>query len=174
MDISGDKVILRAAGEQDRRMFTSLIQDSEIIKVTGGYAGPASLEQQMDWLCSPPDSARELRRVIAEKEHPEHALGIITLSHMDPGKGSAEIYIKLESSVRRKGYGQDAVSVLVSYGFCRLQLSCIYSRILEDNLPSRRLFEACGFRLEDRYKGREYEDGRRQTICFYSIGKCVL
>jgi RimJ/RimL family protein N-acetyltransferase len=169
MKIVGNRVILRTIEEQDQEMLLSLIKDPEIAKVTGGYSGPISYGHQMNWFRSLPDFPGDLRGIIADKKHPEIGLGIILLSHGNSQKGASEIYIKLRKSVRGKGYGQDAINVLVSYAFCELQLNCIYSNILEYNMASRRLFEKCGFQLEKMDKSRFEQDGNYAKVCSYKI-----
>lgn len=167
MDIAGNTVILRALEEQDSKMLKNLIEDPETAKVTGGYSASVSYEHQMDWFLSAQGPSLCLRGVIADRENPREALGVIVLSNVDSDKKTAEIYIKLMKSARRKGYGQDAVTALVSYGFSRLGLSCIYSSILEYNTASRRLFEKCGFRQEGIHKRGAGRDGRPRTVCVY-------
>ncbi len=167
MDIAGDRVILRVIEEQDKNMLQNLIEEPKTAKVTGGYSASVSYEHQMDWFLSVPRPAGELRCVIADRENPRNALGIIVLSNVDSQKKTAEIYIKIMKSVRKKGYGQDAVTVMVSHGFCKLGLRCIYSRILEYNAASRRLFEKCGFRQIDTHKSKVYKDGYDRTVCIY-------
>ena len=171
MEIRGNKVILRTMEEQDQEMLLGLIQDQEITRVTGGYSSPSSYEPQIQWPCSWEDSADSLRSIIADKENPEIGLGIILLSHVDPQNGIAELSIKLGKSVRGMGYGQDAVNIMVSYGFRELGLNSICSHILESNTASRRLFEKCGFRQNGLQKGRTGQEGHCRSVCVYIIKK---
>ncbi len=167
MKIAGDKVILRAVEEQDSDMLYNLIKNSETSKGVGGYHAPNSCSHQMDWFRSSPDGS--LRFIIAGKECPENALGIIFLSSGDFKRGEAELYIKLMKSARGKGYGKEAVAVLVSYGFRELRLHHIYSNILECNLASLRLFEKCGFQKEAVHRSKVYKDGHYENVCVYGI-----
>lgn len=154
MNIAGKKVVLRTVEEQDRELLMTLIHDPEITKITGGYPHISSYDHQIRWFCSLSNFAEGLGTIIADREHPRIGLGVLILSFKDSEKGAAEIYIKLARTARRKGYGQDAVNTLVSYGFSQLGLTCIYANILEDNLGSRGLFESCGFRQENIHKNR--------------------
>lgn len=167
MNITGNKVLLRAVEAQDQAMLQSLIHDPEIVKITKGYPGSVPFRQQMNRYGYPSEPSGGLRRIIADREHPEAGLGIITLSHMDSGKRTAQIYIKLAGFARGRGYGQDAVDTLVTYVFRELGLHEISSSILEHNTVSRRLFEACGFQLKDTHKGRADRDGRCRNVCVY-------
>lgn len=173
MELTGNKVILRTMEEQDQKMLFGLIRHQEVTRVTGGYSSPSSYEPPIQWPCSWEDSADSLRSIIADKENPKAGLGIILLSHVDPQNGIAELSIKLDKSVRGRGYGQDAVNALVSYGFAELGLNSICSHILESNTASRRLFEKCGFRQEGIQKGRTGQKGQGRSVCVYVIKKEV-
>ena len=55
------------------------------------------------------------------------------------------ILIKSESD-RFKGYGKEALELLVDYCFKTLHLHQVYANISESNLPSLNLFEGNGFK----------------------------
>ncbi len=169
MKIAGDKVILRAIEEQDREMFINLIRASESGAASGGYAVSKSYGRQMDWFRSSKDRTDSLRRIIADREKPEAGMGIILLSNVDLHNGEAEVYIKLMKSARGKGYGEDAINALVSYGFLELRLKRMYSNVLERNLASRRLFEKCGFKMEGVHRSKAHKDGHYENVCVYGI-----
>ena len=171
MDITGNKVVLRAGEEQDKEMLLNLVKDSKAAKMTGGYSFPSSYDHQINRFRSTPNSFSSLYSIIADKKNPKIGLGILILSNIDLKHGTAEIFIKLMKSVRGKGYGKDAVTALVSYAFREFQLKHIYSNILEDNMASRRLFEKCGFKQEGTYKSKRYQDGQYRNVCFYGIRK---
>lgn len=148
MEITGDRVILRTIQEQDRELLLNLINDPEITRITGGYSLPASYEHQMDRFRFVPESIGRLYSIIADRKNPQNGFGILILSDIDLNRKTAEIYIKLTTLVRGQGYGQDAVNTLAAYVFSELGLSRICANILESNTASRKLFEACGFKLE--------------------------
>lgn len=169
MKIAGDKVILRAIEEQDRELLFNLIRTSESGTAAGGYPVPKSYGHQMNWFRSAKDCTDGLRCIIADRERPEAGLGIILLSNMDFHNGEAEVYIKLMKSARGKGYGEDAINALVSYGFLELRLKHIYSNVLERNLASQKLFEKCGFKMEGVHRSKAHKDGHYENVCVYGI-----
>lgn len=166
-DIAGKRVILRAAYGQDWGVLLTLSGDPGIGKVTKGYQRSAVSAYRMGASCFRPVPADSFRRIIADQEDPDTGLGVIMLSDMDAENGTAQIYIKLLEPARGRGYGQDAVDALVTYAFRELGLKCICSSILEDNTASRKLFEACGFRLEGIHEGRADRKGRCRKVCTY-------
>lgn len=165
--MTDNKVILREAGGQDLGMLLSLGQDPGIGKVTKGYRKPAFGARRRYSACFLPVPAGSLRRVIADREHPDEGLGVVMLTDMDADRKTAQIYIKLLPSARGKGYGRDAVNAMVSYAFQKLSLNRICSGILEDNTASRRLFEACGFQLEETRECRADQNGHGRKVCTY-------
>lgn len=168
MKIEGNKVILREMGEQDQEMLLNLIQDPEIEKMTGGYSSPVSYEHQINWFRSQSDSAGSVRCIVADKEKPETGLGILILSNVNEINGTAELYIKLLRQARGMGYGADSVNTLVCYAFRERKLSCICSKILEDNIASRRMFEKCGFKQMGICKSK-IKDGCCRNVCSFEI-----
>lgn len=102
MEIAGNKVVLRPVEEQDREMLMNLIADPEIVKVTGGYFSTSSGDLQMNWLRAMSNSPESLYEVIADRDNPRMALGIIILSHDKEERGKGELYIKLMNSARKK------------------------------------------------------------------------
>ena len=169
MEIAGNRVVIRSVEEQDQEMIRNLVADPEIVKVTGGYPPLTSCGHHVEWFRAMSGSAGNLYKIIADKENPRTALGIIILSHERSETGAAELFIKLMRSVRGKGYGEDAVNTLVSYAFREQGIRHIYSNILEDNMASRRLFEKCRFRQEDIHKSNLYKNGSYRKVCRYVI-----
>lgn len=168
MDIMGDKVVLRDVLAQDEELLQTLIEDPEIIKVTGGYSHSASCDHRTRQFFSA--SHPGTYYIIADQAEPQSGFGIIVLSNADIKEKTAELYIKLIKSARRKGYGRDAVSCLISHAFSEWKLKHIYASILEQNTASRKLFEACGFQLEGRHKSSLHRDGQEQNVCLYGRG----
>lgn len=171
MKMAGKKVILRAAGAQDGGLLQELIHDPETGKVTGGYQSAEPFIPRMDWFRSEADASGGLRRIIAERTEEETGLGVLLLSHVDAGSGAAEIYIKLVREARGRGYGRDAVEVLLFQAFQELELRRICANILEHNTSSLRLFEACGFQKERTQTARADREGHCRTVYGYGLGR---
>ena len=169
MKMIGKKVVLRDAGMQDHELLQSLIYDPEIVKVTGGYGNAGLWTLRSGRSGYGPVASGGLRKIIADQEEEQTGIGMILLSHVDAENKTAEVYIKLLRAARGRGYGRDAVSVLVSCAFRELGLDHIYASILEYNTASRRLFESCGFQWEHTRKTRADQEGRCKNVCRYSI-----
>jgi RimJ/RimL family protein N-acetyltransferase len=68
-----------------------------------------------------------------------------------------------------KGYGTDALRVLLRYGFEELNLQRISLSVLEGNERAMRSYEKCGFRLEGRERHAWAYDGRRWDEIFMGL-----
>ena len=167
MNLTGDKVLLRAIEPEDSETLRAMINDPEIERMVWGYSFPVSRKGQADWISSRSGNNDIFRAMI---DVDGEGIGTIMLSDIDLRNGSAEIHIKLaDRNMRGKGYGTDAVKTLVRYAFRELRLNCIYSRVNANNTASKRMFLKCGFCLEGILRARVYKDGSFQDFEEYSI-----
>ena len=86
---------------------------------------------------------KQLRLMITSKTN--EPLGFIDLFDFDARNKRAGVSIVLIDKHRQKGYGKDALNLLVNYSFTKLQLHQLYSNVLEGNLASLHLFKSLGF-----------------------------
>lgn len=70
---------------------------------------------------------------------------------------------------RSKGYGSDAVGVIMNYGFNNLGLERITANTLEQNFGAQRSLEKIGFRLEGTERQAVYFAGKRWNRLNYGI-----
>jgi len=76
---------------------------------------------------------------------------------------------KLEN--RGKGYGREAVLLMLDYGFRYLGMERITANTLECNTAMQRVLERCGFLQEGRERKAVYFNGGRQDRLCYGILK---
>ncbi|HRY32726.1 MAG TPA: GNAT family protein [Bacteroidales bacterium] len=88
---------------------------------------------------------KQLRLIIMHKGETVTPIGTIDLFDYDPLHRRAGVGILLVKSHRQRGYGREALSLLISYAFEMLQLHQLYCNILEDNKVSMKLFLNAGF-----------------------------
>ncbi|MDC1324828.1 GNAT family N-acetyltransferase [Flavobacteriaceae bacterium] len=86
---------------------------------------------------------KQLRMVITSKTN--ESLGFIDLFDFDSQNNRAGVSIVITEANRGKGFGKDALKVLLGYSFKNLKLHQLYSNVLEDNIASVGLFESVGF-----------------------------
>lgn len=97
-------------------------------------------------------------------------IGNISLQQIDHINRNAEIAILLgEKSEWGKGYGTEAVAMMLQRGFGELRLHRIFSGVRVDNLAMRRVFEKTGFSQEGILRESVYKNGQFHDVAIYGI-----
>lgn len=170
MNIYGEKVVLRALSQQDQEMLFELISDPNTEKMIEGKSFPVSYDDQLRWFNGLQYRDDILRCIIAEKGNEDIAIGTIILSDIDYINGNAEVHIKMANGeMRGKGLGTDALKTIVNYAFRELRLNCVYSQVLDYNIPSQKLFEKCCFSRDGVLRQRVFKDGQYHDVISYSV-----
>ena len=93
--------------------------------------------------------------------NPDRLIGSCQLHSIDKGSRSAELQIRIgEADAQGRGYGVDAVRLLVRFGFRTLKLHRVWLRVFATNQRALRAYRKAGFRKEGvmrdaaRIKGR--------------------
>lgn len=81
----------------------------------------------------------------------------------DVGLGIA----KIEN--RGKGYGKEAVKIILDYAFNNLGLERVEANTLEPNIPAQKSLEGLGFILEGRQRKAVYMAGKRFDHLNYAV-----
>lgn len=90
---------------------------------------------------------KQLRLMIV-KISDEKAIGTIELFDFDPFHLRAGIGLMIhELSEQQKGFGNEALSLLIDYAFSHLGLHQLYCNIAEDNAASLSLFQKSGYEI---------------------------
>lgn len=86
-------------------------------------------------------------RLLAETniEHRSQAVAFVDLSEFSPQHRRAEVGIAVLPHHRNQGFGSQALRLLCEYAKSILSLHQLYAYVVEDNLPSLRLFRSAGF-----------------------------
>lgn len=83
----------------------------------------------------------------------EKAIGWMGLSNISKENENAELFIAIgEDEYRGKGYGYEALSWLLDYGFRKIGLNKITLGVVDANLPAINLYKKAGFVVEGHMK----------------------
>ena len=99
-------------------------------------------------------------------------IGDVALQDIDRKNRKCSVGIgiaKIEN--RAKGYGREAVQLMVDYGFRYLGMERITANTLEINHGAQRVIEYCGLILEGREKKAVYMNGNKYDRLCYAILK---
>jgi RimJ/RimL family protein N-acetyltransferase len=117
---------------------------------------PAYVQQKL--VAEPIERTRFAIRTLAD----DRLIGLIGLYTIFQPHREAFMGIQIgERDYWGKGYGTDALRVLLRFGFEELNLQRVSLSVLEGNERAMRSYEKCGFRYEGRERQTWAYDGRR-------------
>lgn len=97
-------------------------------------------------------------------------LGEIDLSGINWASGEAIIGIGISNREDwGKGYGTDAMKIILRFAFTELNLHRVFLNVFEYNPRAIRSYEKCGFKHEGRQRGVLHREGRRWDLIFMGI-----
>lgn len=144
--LKGKHIYLRALEPEDLE-FIHTIENDETFWEISNTQTPFSkyiLRQYLDNSHKDIFEVKQLRLVISN--YGNDALGMIDLFDFDFKNSRAGVGILVkESPQRNKGFGKEALQLLVNYSFQHLNLHQLYCNITEGNEASLALFKNQGF-----------------------------
>ena len=144
--LKGEHIFLRAL-EPDDLDFIYEIENNQDIWEMSNTITPYSkflIKQYLENAHKDIFEVKQLRLVISTYD--DDAIGLIDIFDFDFHNKRAGIGILIKDSVnRQKGFGADALRLLIDYCFSNLNLHQLYCNISEDNKASINLFKGCNF-----------------------------
>lgn len=100
----------------------------------------------------------------------DHLIGSCQLHSINFVNRTAELQIRLGSpDDRGKGYGTEAVRLLLQFAFTDLNLNRIHLRVFAGNTRAIGVYEKCGFLREGILRQGAYVDGRYVDVVVMGI-----
>jgi RimJ/RimL family protein N-acetyltransferase len=98
------------------------------------------------------------------------AIGNVSLRNLDAENGSAELSVLMtDHAFIGRGYGTDAVSCIVDFGFGELRLERIYLQVFDYNPRARRSYEKAGFQTDATLRHARFHRGAHHDVDVMSI-----
>lgn len=107
--------------------------------------------------------------IVLVVSHESEVAGYLFLRHED--KVEAEIGVLIREEFRRKGLGEESVSLLVDYAFEELGYHRVLARVLETNTASKNMLENLGFTVEGEEREKFFTKGEYKDITRMSLLK---
>lgn len=171
MAINGKKIYLRPMELSDMGAYQTMLNDESISANVVGWSFPVSKEEQETWFHKAVFDQKNKRFSIVLKETNE-LVGMLTLSSIDWHNRSATHGIKLlPTCPKGQGIGTDAVITLMKYAFEEVNLNRLDGSWIEYNVPSKKLYEKCGWYEEGTKKEAIYRNGKYHDLKIAGITK---
>lgn len=95
----------------------------------------------------------------ARSEYDLTPIGVCGLTSIDHVNQKAEFSLYIVPEQQNKGYGKEALSLLVEHGFRDFNLNRIWGETYDGN-PAIKMFEALGFKKEGTLRQSYFREGR--------------
>jgi len=168
--LKGDNIYLRALEPEDLN-FIHIIENDETIWEISNTQTPYSkflIQQYLDHAHKDIFEVKQLRLVISNYDN--EALGLIDLFDFDFKNQRAGVGVLVkEPEDRLKGYGHEALKLLIDYSFTHLDLHQLYCNISEENDSSIKLFSKVGFQKIGLKKDWNYINGSFKNEFLYQL-----
>lgn len=147
--LTGKSIFLRALEPEDLAVIHRIENDERLWEVSETLT-PFSLHTIKEYLANAYKDiyeVKQLRLAICDT-NTKMVVGLIDLFDFDPYNARAGVGILIESQGNRgKGYGKEALQLMIAYVKTHLKLHQLYANILADNAASIQLFTNAGFDL---------------------------
>ncbi|MDT3427250.1 RimJ/RimL family protein N-acetyltransferase [Paenibacillus forsythiae] len=160
--LTGERVYLRPINAEDAEWYYHQLFGSETRRLTGTQK-IYTKEQIERYVLKKADDASAVLLLIALNENDE-TIGDIAIQDIDPMNRNANIRIAVSEEHRQgKGYGREALRLMLEYGFGILNLHRIELEVYSYNNRALHMYEGLGFtkegvRREALYYNHEYHD----------------
>ena len=145
--LKGDNIYLRALEPEDLEFIHAIENDESIWEISNTQTPYSKflIKQYLEHAHKDIFEVKQLRLVISNYEY--EALGMIDLFDFDFKHRRAGVGVLVkEPNERFKGYGREALKLLIDYSFTHLDLNQLYCNISEENDASIKLFSNQGFK----------------------------
>lgn len=164
----GKKVYLRGLEESDLKYIKKWLSDSDFTKFLFQGDFPHSLDKLTENFAKDKKQGNPVFAIIYKKNN--KVIGWAGLYEIDWISRTAEIRFFIgEKKYWGKGLATESVSLIIDYGFHKLNLHRIYGGMNEENYGSAKIFQKLGFSNEGRSKDDHFRNGRYYDILRFGL-----
>ena len=168
--LKGKNIYLRALEPEDLEFIHTIENDESIWEISNTNTPYSKflIKQYLEHAHKDIFEVKQLRLVISSYE--DLPLGMIDLFDFDFKHRRAGIGILVkEPDDRLKGYGREALKLLIDYSFKHLDLHQLYCNISEENEASIKLFSNQGFKKIGLKKEWNYVNGSYKNEYLFQL-----
>ncbi|AKA69786.1 GNAT family N-acetyltransferase [Clostridium scatologenes] len=172
---------LKSLLKSERLRLTSL-NEKDILSMEQWYNNVDFL-RLYDMTMAFPKSSAQLYEMLNEKRKSNNSyifairtldedkfIGVAGFENILWNNGTSVVFIGLgDEECRGKGYGKEAMQMLLNFGFQELNLHRIQLDVLSYNKAAIKLYESLGFKREGVYREFIHRDGKRYDMYLYGL-----
>ena len=156
----GDRIYLspRSIDEADIEKFTQWLNDFEVTDYTRRSGAIMSLEGERKYLTDNSNPEATFAIVTLEEDK---MIGTVGLEELNYVNRSAVLGIFIgDKEYRSKGYGTEAIRLLLDYGFNYMNLHSIKLNLMSANERAFKCYSKCGFKETGRIRENIFVNGK--------------
>ena len=166
--IVGGRVYLSPISTEDAMQYVEWLSDFETAKYVGQYTRIHTMANEFAWINGTGNS-NEYNFAIIEKES-DKLLGNIGLVNIKNINRTAEMGVFIgDKEYLSKGYGSEAIMLILDYGFNFLNLNNIMLKAFSFNERAIKAYEKCGFKIFGIWKEAVYFNGEYVDDVYMNI-----
>ena len=156
--MKGSRLYLSPINKDDTEIYTKWLNDVEVSGNLGNYSKMISLNNEQQMLESMTSDGQHYAIVLYENDT---LIGNISLHQIDNigRKATTGLFIG-EQEHRNKGYGSEALKLILDFGFKILNLHNIMLNVHSDNEMAIACYKKVGFREFGRRRESSFKAGR--------------
>lgn len=163
------RVYLRAFEPEDYKTTIEWRKNEYTWNLLVGPKYFVSSEYEKKWVENAIFDNKNIKLAICTMKDNMH-IGNIYLEKIDLINRNANIGIIIGDNTNcGKGYGTEAILLMLQYAFYERGLERVFATILESNYPSQKLFKKCGFREEGILRKSVFKNGHFLNKIIVSI-----
>ena len=165
----GEGVELRRHARENYRLYGEWYGDPEIWRLTSWAASPLSTPA-VERLFKDRELSSTDDSFAIHLKGEEEPIGVVSLMNLSQANESAELSVIVgHPDDRRRGYGAEAIAILLDYGFDELGLNRVGLSVFEFNEYAISTYEKLGFRDEGRLRKSLKRDGAFYDAILMSV-----
>lgn len=163
----GDKIYLAPIRTEDAEQYVEWLNDFSTTDYIGRSGSVVALEGETEYLkkMQSEEANFGIVRLADDK-----LIGTVALNRVDHLRRIASLGIFIgDKESREKGYGTEAVRLILDYGFSYLNLNNIELSCLACNERAYRCYQKCGFKEYGRRRQAAFTNGKYYDLIFMDI-----
>lgn len=166
--IIGERIYLSPVSTDEADAYLKWMNEDKALAVNFGmYPRMVSSKSDLNWLFEPPENMHRFAIVLLENDL---LIGSISLHNIDHLNRNAYIGIFIGGGEHRgKGYGAEAIRLVLDYGFKTMNLHSINLTVHADNFAGISCYKKAGFHEVGRLPEVLFIDGKYVDKVYMSI-----
>ena len=163
----GDRIYLSPRNSEDVKKYTEWLNDFQVTDYTGRSGQLVTLESEKKYLEENVNDQGVFAIVEKDTDKLIGTVGLHEINHIHR-KATLGIFIG-EQEYLSKGYGTEAIRLILDYGFNYLNLNNINLDLMEFNERAYACYKKCGFKEYGRRRKCEFINGKYYDVISMDI-----